>query len=212
MTLYGRRRPRWALFGVNQPAVAKHIKNIFDNNELEHGDSTHSVLELVQTEGGRAVTRGVSHYSLDVILTVGYRVSGARAAEFRKWANNVLKGYIEEGFAINGERLKSDPVALQKLSEQVRAIRVSEKNLYQKVRDTFAACAIDYDPSSDAARKFFAYSQDAFHCAVSESTAAQIILARADGKKPNMGMLSLGNRQPTLADAKVAKNYMTMRN
>lgn len=197
------------LFGVKQPDIAKHIKNIFDSKELELSEATHSKLELVQTEGGREVRLEVSHYSLDVILTVGYRVSGSRAAEFRKWANRVLRGYIEEGYAINGRRLAEDPQALQRLAEQVRAIRTSEKGMYQKVREAFAACAIDYDPTSDAARRFFAYAQDAFHYAVSDHTAAQIILSRADGTKPNMGMIALGNKSPTLADAKVAKNYMT---
>lgn len=172
-------------------------------------EGTLSKLETVRTEGGREVRRNVDHYNLDMILAVGYRVSGKRAAEFRKWATGVLKGYIEEGYAINGARLRNDPQALQKLAQEVRAIRTSEKALYQKVRDTFAACAIDYDPQSDDARKFFAYSQDAFHYAVAEHTAAQIIVARADGTKPNMGMVALGNKAPTLADAKIAKNYMT---
>jgi len=208
-TVWASQQQMAALFGVDQSVVARHIKNIFDSNELERDESTHAKFALVQAEGARQVSRDISHYSLDVILTVGYRVSGSRAAEFRKWANGVLKGYIEEGFAINGARLENDFAALQRLSEQVRSIRTSEKQMYQKVRDTFAACAVDYDPSSDDARKFFAYSQDAFHYAVSDQTAAQIILSRADGKKPNMGMLSLGNRSPTLADAKVAKNYMT---
>jgi hypothetical protein len=208
-TVWATQKQMADLFGVEQPAIAKHIKTIFDNNELELSEATHSKLELVQTEGGREVKREISHYSLDVILTVGYRVSGSRAAEFRKWANGVLRGYIEDGYALNGARLQADPTALQRLTEQVRAIRTSERALYQKVRDTFAACAIDYDPNSSAARTFFAYSQDAFHFAVSEQTAAQIVLARADGAKPNMGMVSLGNRTPTLADAKVAKNYMT---
>ena len=116
---------------------------------------------------------------------------------------------FEKGYALNGTRLRNDPTALQRLAETVRSIRTSEKALYQRVRDTFAACAIDYDPSSREASLFFAYAQDAFHYAVSEHTAAQLVLQRADASKPNMGVVALGNRLPTLADAKVAKNYMT---
>jgi hypothetical protein len=197
------------LFGVDQSVVSKHIANIFDQDELPDDDSTHAKFALVQKEGAREVSRQISHYNLDVILTVGYRVSGSRAAEFRKWANSVLKGYIEDGYALNGARLKSDPAALQKLAAEVRAIRTSEKQLYEQVRETFKVCSIDYDGQSEEARQFFAQSQDRFHYAVSEHTAAQIILERADGKKPNMGMIALGNEAPTLANAKVAKNYMT---
>ena len=208
-TVWATQKQMADLFGVTHPVIATHIKNVFESNELERDEATHSKFVLVQTEGGRQVSREVSHYSLDVILTVGYRVSGSKAAEFRKWANGVLRGYIEQGYALNGARLQSDPAALDALAQEVRAIRTSERNLYQKVKDTFAACAIDYDPSSNEARKFFAYSQDAFHYAVSEHTAAQIVLERADSMKPNMGMVALGNRSPTFADAKVAKNYMT---
>ena len=196
------------LFGVDQSVIARHIKNVFAENELEETEATHAKFASVQNEGGRAVTRQVSHYNLDVILAVGYRVSSKKATAFRQWATRVLKGYVEEGYALNGARLRSDPAALQRLAEQVRAIRTSEKALYQRVRDTFAACAIDYDPSSREATAFFAYTQDALHYAVSEHTAAQIVLARADGTKPHMGMVGLGNKAPTLEDAKVAKNYM----
>ena len=198
-----------ALFGVDQSVIARHIKNIYNDNELPDAAATYAEIALVQAEGSRQVTREVRHYNLDVILAVGYRVSGARATEFRRWASSVLKGYIEEGYALNGQRLEADPGALQNLALEVRAIRTSEKSMYQKVRETFSACAIDYDPSSETARRFFAYAQDAFHYGVSEQTAAQIILQRADASKPNMGMVALGNRQPTLADAKVAKNYMS---
>ncbi len=197
------------LFGVDQSVIARHIRKTFDENELEETEATHAKFASVQNEGGREVTRQVSHYNLDVILAVGYRVSSKKATAFRQWATRVLKGYIEEGYALNGARLHSDPIALQRLAEQVRAIRTSEKSLYQGVRDTFAACAIDYDSNSQEASSFFAYSQDAFHYAVSEHTAAQIVLARADANKPNMGMVALGNKPPTLADAKVAKNYMS---
>lgn len=197
-----------SLFGVDRTVITKHIKNILDDNELDEEEATSAKFALVQMEGGREVTREVDHYSLGMILAVGYRVSSKRAAEFRKWASRVLRGYIEEGYALNGARLKSDPGALANLAQEVRAIRTSEKQLYARVRDTFVACSIDYDPQSEEARKFFSQSQDQFHYAVSERTAAQIILQRADGKAPAMGMTCLGNKTPTLADAKIAKNYM----
>jgi len=197
------------LFGVDQSVVSRHIKNIFENKELDLDDSTHAKFALVRFEGGREVSQAISHYNLDVILTVGYRVSGSRASEFRKWANGVLKGYIEDGYALNGSRLQSDPAALQKLAAEVRALRTSEKQIYEQVREAFKLCALDYDSKSDEARKFYAHTQDRFHYAVSEHTAAQIILERADHTKSNMGMIALGNEEPTYQAAKVAKNYMT---
>ena len=195
------------LFGVNIPSISRQISNIYDDGELTR-EATVSKIETVRIEGDRQVTREVDHFNLDIILAVGYRVSSKKATAFRQWATRVLKGYVEEGYALNGARLRSDPDALQRLAEQVRLIRTSERALYRKVRDTFAACAIDYDPNSQEARTFFAYTQDALHYAVSEHTAAQIILTRADGTKPNMGMVGLGNKAPTFEDAKVAKNYM----
>lgn len=196
------------LFGVNIPAISKHISNIYEEGELTR-EATVSKLEIVRSEGDRQVARQVDHYNLDMILAVGYRVSSKKATAFRQWATRVLRGYIEDGYALNGARLRNDPSTLQRLAEDVRAIRTSEKALYHRVRETFAACAIDYDPNSSEARTFFAYAQDAFHYAVSDHTAAQLIIERADASKPNMGMIALGNKAPTCADARVAKNYMT---
>lgn len=194
------------LFGVNQPVIAKHILSIYAEDELSK-DATHSKMELVQSEGEREVKRSISHYNLDVVLAVGYRVSGKRATAFRKWASSVLKGYIVEGYALNGDRLNTDPSALLKLAQDVRAIRTSEKNLYSQVREVFAACAIDYDSGSAEARKFFATCQDVCHWAASEKTATDIIVERADATKPNMGLTALGNLAPKAADVTIAKNY-----
>lgn len=195
------------LFGVDRSVVGKHIKNVFDTNELERGEATCAKIAQVRSEGSRSVSRDVEHYSLDVILAVGYRVSGKRATAFRQWASRVLKGYIQDGYALNGKRLNSDPAALLKLAQEVRAIRTSEKNLYAQVRETFAQCSIDYDKDDPAARKFFMTCQDTFHFAASEQTAIQIIMSRADASKPNMGLVALGNRKPTAEDVTVAKNY-----
>lgn len=194
------------LFGVRVPAVSKHIAKIYDEEELTKG-ATLSKMERVQIEGQREVSRTLEHYNLDMILAVGYRVSGKKATEFRKWASSVLKGYIEDGYALNGKRLDADPQALLKLSQEVRAIRTSEKNLYAQVLEVFKLAAIDYDPNSDEARKFFAETQDTMHYAATEMTASEILVSRSDASKPNMGMVALGNQRPTKSDAQIAKNY-----
>ncbi len=195
-----------ALFGTQTPAIIKHVANIYGEGEVVR-EGTTSKMEVVRKEGGRDVRRSLEHFNLDVILAVGYRVSGKKATEFRKWASGILKGYIQDGYALNGRRLNSDPAALMKLAREVRAIRTSEKNLYTQVRETFAECSIDYDKDDPAARTFFATSQDTFHFAASQKTAVQIIMSRADASKPNMGLTALGNRAPTAADVTVAKNY-----
>jgi hypothetical protein len=177
------------LFGLDRTVVSRHIKNIIDDKELDDEEATSAKFARVQIEGGKEVSREIEHYSLGMILAVGYRVSGKKAAEFRRWATRVLRGYIEDGYALNGARLRSDPEALASLAQKVREIRTSEQQLYARVRETFKACSIDYDSQSDEARFFFAQSQDQFHYAVSERTAAQIILQRANGTLPDMGMI-----------------------
>jgi hypothetical protein len=193
-----------ALFQRDKSVIAKHIKTVLAD-ELDEN----SVMAKFATTGSDGKTYQVMHYNLDVVLSVGYRVSSPAATEFRKWASSVLKGYIQDGYALNGKRLNSDPTALLKLAQEVRAIRTSEKNLYTQVRETFAQCSIDYDKDDPAARKFFADSQNVFHFAASELTASQILLNRADASKPNMGLVGLGNQKPTAKDVTVAKNYCT---
>lgn len=195
------------LFAIDRSVVAKHIAKIFESGEIERDEATCAKFAQVRFEGGREVSREIEHYSLDVILAVGFRTSSARAIAFRKWASQVLKGYIQDGYALNGARLSNDPSALLKLAQDVRALRTSEKNLYAQVREVFAMCAIDYNPSSEEARKFFAQCQDICHYAASQRTATEIIVERADAKKPNMGLTALGNMRPTAADVTVAKNY-----
>lgn len=195
------------LFGIDRTVASKHIKNIFEEQEVEKTAETCAKFAQVQTEGGNQVTRHVDHYNLDVILAVGYRVSGKRATAFRKWASQVLKGYIRDGYALDGRRLDKDPASLLSLAQEVRAIRTSEKNLYAQVREVFAVAAIDYDKDSEAARRFFSEAQDTMHYAATEKTASEILVERSDASKPNMGLVALGNRKATKADALVAKNY-----
>ena len=197
-----------SLFGIDRTVVSKHIKKIFATEELEKDEATCAIFAQVGREGGREVTRNVEHYSLDVILAVGYRVSGTKATEFRKWASSVLRGYIEKGYALNGRRLDTDPQALLRLAQEVRAIRTSEKNLWAQVREVFKVAAIDYDPNSEEARKFYAECQDVMHYAATEKTASEIIFSRSDARKPNMGLVALGNQKPRKADVTIAKNYL----
>jgi hypothetical protein len=191
------------LFGVTKQNVSLHLQNLFRDGELDEvAVSKESLLTAADGKNYRTPI-----YNLDAILAVGFKVSSKKALEFRKWASTVLKGYIQDGYALNGKRLNSDPAALLRLAQEVRAIRTSEKNLYSQVRETFAQCSIDYDKDDPAARTFFATSQDTFHFAASSKTAAEIILGRADASKPNMGLTALGNRKPTAQDVTVAKNY-----
>lgn len=207
-TIWATQQQMADLFGVQVPAVSKHIANIYEEGELDR-DPTLSNLETVRTEGARQVTRSIEHYSLDMILAVGYRVSSRRATQFRQWATSKLGTYLRDGYVLNEERLRSDPAAVQSLAERVREIRYDEKNLYARVRDCVVMVASDYDGNSEQVRSFFARMQDKFHYAACEKTAQQIVLTRADGTKERMGMTTQLNARPTLADAKIAKNYLS---
>lgn len=202
-TVWGTQAQMADLFGVTKQTINEHLKTIFQNGEL----AEISVVRKSRIPASDGKLYDTNLYNLDAIIAVGYRVNSKKATEFRKWSTTVLKGYIQDGYALNGKRLNSDPTALLNLAREVRAIRTSEKNLYTQVRETFAECAIDYDKDDKTARKFFATSQDVFHYAASGQTAMQIIMDRADAGKPNMGLTALGNRKPTVQDVTVAKNY-----
>jgi len=206
-TVWATQKQMADLFGVGVPAISKHIANIYEQGELDES-ATVSKMEKVRLEGGRSVSRDIDHYNLDVILTVGYRVNGSKAAAFRKWANGVLKRYITEGFALNEARLRDDPTALRELAARVRALRSEESNIYRAVRDCFKESASDYDSDSSAARSFYARIQDRFLYAATGKTSAEIILERADSGKPNMGMTMVTGVRPKKADCVVGKNYL----
>ncbi len=174
---------------ISNKTISEHLQNLYKSGELDEN----SVVRKFRITAADGREYDVKHYSLDAILAVGCKVN-SKATEFRKWASTVLKGYIDNGYALNGKKLNSDPAALLKLAQDVRAIRASEKNLYTQVRETFAQCSIDYDKDDPAARRFFADSQNVFHFAASEQTAAEIVRSRADASKPNMGLVGLGNR------------------
>jgi len=192
------------LFEKERSVISKRIRTLFESGELDE-DSVCAKFAQTAADGK---TYQVTHYNLDVILAVGYMESGKRAAAFRTWATGILTSYLRDGYALNGKKLDGDPAALLRLAQEVRAIRTSEKHIYEQVRETFKVCSLDYDGSSDEARQFFATCQDKFHWAVSEQTSAQIVLDRADGRKPAMGMTTIGNKPPTLAEAKIGKNYL----
>ena len=158
------------LFDVQIPAINKHLSNIFDEGELEPS-STISKMEIVQTEGNRAVKRNMDFYNLDAIISVGYRVNSRKATQFRIWATGILKEYMTKGFAMDDDRLKQGKTTFGKdyfreLLERVRSIRASERRVWQQITDIFAECSIDYDPKAEITHDFYAMVQNKFHYAI----------------------------------------------
>jgi hypothetical protein len=206
-TVWATQRQMADLFGKDTDTIGHHIRDLYETGGVAR-EATTAKFAVVRQEGGRAVSRQIEHYNLDVILTVGYRVNGDKAAAFRKWANGVLKSYLIKGYALNETRLKDDPRALRDLAAQVRALRSEEITIYQAVRDCFKIAAIDYDKDAPEVRSFYALLQDKFLYAVTEKTASELILDRADSGKPNMGVTAPKGQFPTLAEAKVGKSYL----
>ena len=201
------------LFGINVPAVSKHLKNIFDTRELNER-SVVSILETTANDGKKYLT---NFYNLDAIIAVGYRVNSKKATHFRKWATVTLREYIIKGFTLDDERLKQGTGLFgkdyfQELLERVRSIRASERRIYLKITDMFAECSTDYDSKSEDSRIFYSMVQNKFHFAIVGKTAAEIIYDKADKSKPNMG-LSTWKDAPKgrilASDVKVAKNYLS---
>ena len=204
-----------ALFGVQRPAITKHLKNIFESGELQE-NSVSSILELTAADGKKYSTK---FYNLDAIISVGYRVNSRQATHFRIWATQVLKEYIIKGFAMNDERLKNPNTIFGKdyFEEQlarIRDIRSSERRFYQKITDIYAQCSADYNTNEAITRQFFATVQNKLHWAIIGQTAAEIIYNRVNGEKPNMGLTSWKN-SPNGAvrktDVGIAKNYLNVK-
>ena len=204
------------LFGVEVPAISKHLSNIYEEGELHHA-STVSKMEIVQQEGARSVRRQVDFYNLDAIISVGYRVNSRRATHFRIWATGVLKEYMIKGFAMDDERLKQGKAAFGKdyfreLLERVRSIRASERRIWQQVTDIFAECSIDYDKTSPTTHDFYAMVQNKFHYAITGHTAAEIVYLSADHTKEHMGLTTWKHAPEgriLKSDVSTAKNYLT---
>ena len=176
------------LYQVRIPTINEHIKNILSDGELD--EATIREFLIVQNEGDRQIERHIKHYNFRMILAIGYRVRSNVGIHFRTWASNVLTEYSKKGFAMNDERLKNpQPFGadyFDELLERIRDIRASEKRFYEKVKEIYAT-SIDYEPRSEAAQLFFANVQNKMHYSVHGHTAAELIAARADAGKPNMG-------------------------
>lgn len=193
------------LFGVKQPAISKHLKNIFDSGELNK-DSVYSILEYTASDGKIYKT---GFYNLDAIISIGYRVNSIQATRFRQWATAVLKEYIIKGFTMDDDRLKQigGGAYWKELLDRIRDIRSSEKVLYRQVLDLYAT-AVDYNPHSDTSVEFFKIVQNKLHYAAHGQTAAEVIYHRVDADQPFMGLTTFAGNQPTLRDVRIAKNYL----
>jgi hypothetical protein len=193
------------LFQRDKSTISRHIKNIFDEGELDRN----SVVANFATTAVDGKTYQVDYYNLDVIISVGYRVKSQRGVQFRIWATNILKEYIKKGFAMDDDRLKElgGGGYFKELLERIRDIRASEKVFYRQVLEIYAT-SIDYDPKADVSIEFFKKVQNKIHYAVSGETAAEVIYHRADAEKDFMGIMTFSGEQPTLREAKVAKNYL----
>ena len=197
------------LFGRDRSVVSKHIKNLYEEGELEES-STCANFAQVHDEGDRKVSRDVAHYNLDVIISVGYRVKSQRGVQFRQWATERLREYIIKGFTIDDQRLKDTGGGSywQELLDRIRDIRSSEKMLYRQVLDLYAT-ASDYDPNSDLTQQFFKIVQNKLHYAAHGHTASEVIFERADADKPFMGLTTFAGSEVAKRDIGIAKNYLS---
>lgn len=195
------------LFNVQKAAISKHLKNLFEDGEVDKN----SVVSILETTAADGKKYKVAFYSLDMILAVGFRVRSPRGAQFRRWANSVLKEYLKKGYILDVERLKNPggrPDYFDELLEKIRDIRASEKRFYQKLRDLFALSS-DYDKTDRSAISFFSEVQNKLIYGVTGRTAAELILDRADAAKPNMALTSWQGGIVRRKDIYTAKNYLT---
>lgn len=198
------------LFDVSIKTINEHLQNIYASGELEK-EATVRKFRIVQIEGARQVARDVDHYNLDAVISVGYRVNSIKATEFRRWATQVLKHFAIRGYVIDKKRMENGAYLgedyFERLLEEIREIRLSERRFYQKVTDIYAT-SVDYDPKSSISKQFFATVQNKLHFAVTGNTAGELIVARADSQKENMGLTSWEGSPDgkiMLSDTKVAK-------
>ncbi len=206
------------LFGVQRPAVTKHLQNIFKSGELDENVAS-SILEHTTRHGaipGKTQETKTKFYNLDAIISIGYRVNSSQATAFRIWATERLKEYIIKGFTMDDERLKNPNYIFGKdyFEEQlarIRDIRSSERRFYQKITDIYSQCSADYTSDNEISKQFFATVQNKLHWAITGQTAAELIYSRADGKKQNMGLTTWKNAPKgkiRKTDVSVAKNYL----
>lgn len=201
------------LFGVKENTITYHIGEIYKSGELESNATTRKI-RVVRKEGSRDVNRELDFYSLDMVISIGYRVNSIKATQFRKFATRILYEYIQKGFVINDVRFKQaykfDEQYYKEMLERIRDIRLSERRLYLQLTDLFALAA-DYDKTSELTKQFFAFVQNKLHWAITGSTAAEIISERADSGKENMGLTSwshMPDGKIYKTDVTIAKNYL----
>ncbi|HJI72869.1 MAG TPA: virulence RhuM family protein [Veillonellaceae bacterium] len=207
------------LFGVSKSTISRHLKNVFDEGEL---DKEVVVAKIATTTQHGAIpdktqTKDVDYYNLDAIISVGYRVNSHRATQFRIWATGVLKEYMIKGFALDDDRMKQGKALFgkdyfQELLERVRSIRASERRIWQKITDIYAECSVDYNKNSPTTHDFYAMIQNKFHYAITGRTAAEIIYSSADKNKEHMGLTTWKNAPSgriLQSDVTVAKNYLS---
>ena len=218
-TIWATQKAMAQLFGVGVPAISKHLKNIFEEKELDE-QVVVSKMEITTQHGaieGKMQRNESAFYSLDAVIAVGYRVSSVRATKFRIWATKILNEYIRKGFVLDDNRMKQGEQIFGKdyfreLLERVRSIRASERRIWQQITDIYAECSIDYDRNSPTTRDFYAMIQNRFHYAITGLTAAEIIYANADHQKANMGLTTWKNAPDgriLKSDVTVAKNYLS---
>ena len=202
------------LYDVGLPTINEHIKKIYADSELEEAATIRN-FRIVQTEGSRQVTRDTKHYSLQMIIAVGFKVNSERAVQFRKWVNQIAKDYTIKGWVMDDERLKRGTYLTEKYFdeqlERIREIRASERKFYQKITDLYAT-AIDYDKNAATTRRFYATVQNKMHYAVHGHTAAEMIVERADHTKEHMGLTTWADAPEgkiKKSDVTVAKNYLS---
>lgn len=198
------------LYQVSVPTINEHIKGILEDGELQESATIRN-FRIVQTEGTRQVERDVLHYDFQMVLAIGYRVRSNVGVHFRNWASRVLTEYSKKGFAMNDERLKNpQPFGadyFDELLERIRDIRASEKRFYQKIQDIYKT-SVDYDPKLEQTQLFFKTVQNKMHYSIHGHTAAELIAARADAEKPNMGLTSFKGEKVRKGDIDTAKNYL----
>ena len=217
-TLWCTQKAMAQLFGVQRPAITKHLGNIFREGELDE-KVVCSILELTTEHGaieGKTQSTPTKFYSLDAIIAVGYRVSSLKATRFRQWATKILHEYIKKGFVMDDERLKQGTAVFGKeyfreLLERVRSIRASERRIWQQITDIYAECSTDYDKNAPTTRDFYAMIQNRFHYAITGQTAAEIVYTKADHTKEHMGLTTWKNAPDgriLKSDVSIAKNYL----
>lgn len=202
------------LFGVGVAAVSKHIKNIFEDEELSP-DATVSKMEIVQDEGARTVKRLVDFFNLDMVIAVGYRVTSKKATRFRQWATKTLHEYTQKGFVLNDDLLQNGkPFGrdyFDELLERIREIRASERRAYQKIADVFEQCSYDYDKDSNLTREFYAFVLNKLHYAITGRSAAELFAQRASLEHSSMGLTTweaTPQGKILKSDVVIAKNYL----